>query len=170
MPIVPEAITRTELSDEERMRLAFYESAEFLVSPFMLPVTMMQSFADLTYGTDYVDRGTTIRNTAIWGGLAGAAWGYNAIMHPGKYGALRGATNALTIAMGNPTFAAGATYAGAIGAGYVIGAVVGTGISGIIWGDEGADMATGFYTGDADYAGYFDMSGNLSAIWSHYLS
>lgn len=75
-----------------------------------------------------------------------------------------------TIRAGGTTTLGGAaaTYAGALTAGYVLGAVVGTGVSYHIWGDEGADHAIDFYTGQGDHEGYFDIGGNLDKIISHY--
>ena len=172
VPFVPRSVTDDEMSDSDRMNLAFYEMGRFLISPFLLPINMMQGFGEMTYGDkselSHLDRGEAARNAVAWGGIAGASWGYHALMHPGKYTGLRSATGLVKIGLANPAVASAATYAGAVGAGYVIGAVVGTAVSGAIWGEEGADMATGFYTGDADYGGYFDLAGNANAIWNHY--
>lgn len=42
----------------------------------------------------------------------------------------------------------GGTYAAAVTAGYVLGALVGTAIAGAIWGDKGAAKADSFYSGE----------------------
>lgn len=64
---------------------------------------------------------------------------------------------------------AAATYAGALTAGYVLGATVGTGVSYAVWGDDGASHALDFYTGQGDHSGYFDITGNFNDILDHYL-
>jgi len=61
----------------------------------------------------------------------------------------------------------------------VSGAVIGTGISQAIWGEEGARQALTFYgfnagAGEANYwgstedPGYFNIPGNSKKIWEHY--
>jgi len=69
--------------------------------------------------------------------------------------------------------AAGGAGVGSLAAaatgGYLIGATVGTGISYGVWGEKGGVEALGFYTGGAvgtkpDYAGYFDIPGNVKTI------
>ncbi len=77
------------------------------------------------------------------------------------FGAAAGGTGALTATAG-------------IAAAAVGGAVVGTGISGAIWGEKGASEAAGFYTGGRigttpDYKGYADVPGNIAAILRHYV-
>jgi len=64
----------------------------------------------------------------------------------------------------------------AIAVGYVIGAVVGTGVATAIWGEEGGNMALDFYMGDAHYwdsdpggSGYFNIPKNVGRIWDHYM-
>ena len=61
------------------------------------------------------------------------------------------------------------TLAGAATGGYLAGAAAGTAITYGIWGEKGAREALGFYTGGAvgsspDYAGYFDIPGNLKTV------
>lgn len=64
-----------------------------------------------------------------------------------------------------------ATVAGAavtavapIAAGYAIGATTGTIIANEVWGEEGAEHALDFYTGQGNYSEYFDVTGNISTI------
>jgi len=77
-----------------------------------------------------------------------------------------------TIRAGGTTTLGGAaaTYAGALTAGYVIGSLVGTGVSYAVFGEEGATDALEFYTGRGDHQGYFDITGNFNDILDHYLT
>ena len=66
------------------------------------------------------------------------------------------------------TFSAGtvALYASAVAVGYAIGAVVGTGISQVLFGDRGARHAIDFYTGNGKYGEYFDIVGNFNTVYN----
>jgi len=78
-------------------------------------------------------------------------------------------------ALGSPS----AVAASGIALAAVGGAVVGTGISQAVWGEEGARQALTFYgldagAGEANYwgstedPGYFNIPGNAGIIWRHY--
>ena len=73
-------------------------------------------------------------------------------------------------------FASFMPIANAVVAGYIVGAVVGTGVATIIWGEEGGNMALDFYMGDGHYwdsdpgdSGYFNIPKNVGRIWDHYM-
>ena len=53
----------------------------------------------------------------------------------------------------------GGSAVGSVAAGYVLGAVVGTGISYAIWGDDGASDAIDLYTGRVSARDYFTTVG-----------
>lgn len=62
----------------------------------------------------------------------------------------------------------------AAGAGYVVGAAVGTAVSDELF-EGGGDVAAQFYTGQGNYlsgdpndSGYFNVKKNVSTIWNHY--
>lgn len=59
-----------------------------------------------------------------------------------------------------------AVYTSAVALGYTIGAVIGTGISQVVWGDEGARHALDFYTGKGKYGEYFDIVGNFNTVYN----
>lgn len=59
---------------------------------------------------------------------------------------------------------AAVTAVAPIAAGYAIGATAGTVIANEVWGEQGASDALDFYTGQANYSGYFDVAGNVSTI------
>lgn len=52
--------------------------------------------------------------------------------------------------------------------GYVSGAAIGTGISHVVWGKEGAEDALEFYSGQGAHSEYFDIGGNMQTIATHY--
>jgi len=62
----------------------------------------------------------------------------------------------------------------AAGAGYVVGAAVGTAVADELF-EGGGDVAAQFYTGQGNYvsgdsndSGYFNVKRNVSTIWNHY--
>jgi len=68
-------------SDEEAM----IDFLKWLISPILLPVTFATAVYDMMEGTEHLDRGETLRNTAIWGGLAVAVNAYNRLLFPGQF-------------------------------------------------------------------------------------
>jgi len=58
----------------------------------------------------------------------------------------------------------------AITLGYTSGAVIGTGISQILWGDEGAKAALDLYTSPTKFwnDGILGMGGNIKTIWNSF--
>jgi len=68
-------------SDEE----AIGDFFKFLISPIMLPVTFGTAVYDMMEGTEHLDRGETLRNTAIWGALAFGVHAWNQYIYPGMY-------------------------------------------------------------------------------------
>jgi len=91
---------------------------------------------------------------------------------------LRAHSNAIAAVMRTPLVAGGssvgsilAVQAAAIGAGYMIGATIGTGISQLAFGDEGAALALDLYgPGGADFIddGLLSIPKNLETIFNHY--
>ncbi len=84
MPFVPSSDP-----DDDDWDLAG-EAVRFLLSPIMFPVTLGYGIYDYMEGTDYLDRGETIRNTGIWGAAALGSWAYHAYMFPGQFSFLSG--------------------------------------------------------------------------------
>ncbi len=91
----------------------------FLIAPLMLPVTAGTAAYDFMEGTSHLDRRETIRNSLLWSSIAGASWGYHALMFPGQYSYLSpGAAFRTAGYLGGAPLAA-VVIATAAGVGYV---------------------------------------------------
>ena len=77
-----------------------------------------------------------------------------------------------TLVRGGSTTLGGAAaqFVGAVAAGYAIGSVVGTGISYLAFGEEGASAATDLYMNPGDFwnKGIMGAGDNISTIYDHY--
>lgn len=125
-------------------------------------------------------KGDSLWEAAFWGG---ATWGITqAVVHPISTAKMVGSVAHYGFTTSLQTMAADAlatstvTTAAAVAVGAASGAVIGTGISQAIWGDEGARQALTFYgfdagAGSANYwgtdanPGYFNIPGNIKKIW-----
>jgi hypothetical protein len=59
-----------------------------------------------------------------------------------------------------------ALYTASVAVGYSIGAVVGTAVSGQLFGPRGTKLALDFYTGQGKYGEYFDIVGNFNTVFN----
>lgn len=104
--------------------------------------------------SDAVDIAQYLGETALIWTPAVKPWGVGAAIRAGG-------TVATTVAGSTVV----STVIAPVALGYAIGAVVGTAIANEVWGEEGAQDAIDFYTGQADYGAYFDVAGNLQTIY-----
>ena len=104
--------------------------------------------------SDLVDIGQFVGETAlIW----------YPVVKPLTVGAVvRAGGSAATTVAGSTVVS---TVVAPVALGAAIGAVAGTAISQEVWGEEGAQDAIDFYTGQADYGAYFDVVGNVETIY-----
>ena len=130
-------------------------------------------------------KGGTLKESAFWGLTTYAI--AQTVVHPissttmiargAQYGFTTSLQQMSVDALGSSVARGGAAIALAA----VSGAVVGTAVSQAIWGEEGARQALTFYgfdagAGKANYwekdgvPGYFNIPGNVSKIWKHYIS
>jgi len=72
-------------SDSDDNWDAVAEFFRFVFAPILTPVTIGTAVYDYMEGTSHLDRKETIRNTLLWGSIAGASWGYHVYMFPGQY-------------------------------------------------------------------------------------
>jgi hypothetical protein len=101
--------------------------------------------------------------------LAGRMASFGARAH---FAAVRGVLGTTLVRGGTATLGSAlATGAAAVGVGYTAGAVIGTGISQALFGDEGARVALDLYMDPVKFVdkAILGVGDNISTIWNHYI-
>ena len=76
----------------------YSDTVEFLLAPISTPYTLVYAATHYTTGQGKTpDWQANLRNTAIWTGMAGITFAWNAVVHPGKYPFMSGSAAMRTV-------------------------------------------------------------------------